>query len=287
LSIRRLDHGLASLATATVLVVCGASGSAHAQGKLEARYTASLAGIPLGRGVWVIDVTGDHYTAAANGKTTGLLQAFAGGHGSVAAAGTVGGGKPVSANYASTVVSEKKSDVVRIALSGGAVKEYSAEPPLLPTPDRIPVTEAHRRGVLDPMSATLMTVTGNGDPLKPEACNRSLAVFDGRGRFDLALSFKRMDRVKAELGYDGPVVVCAVRFNPISGHRPNRSAIKYLMAARDIEVALAPLAPTRVLVPYRVSVPTVLGPAVLEATHFVTGPKAARPTTGATNAKTF
>jgi hypothetical protein len=287
LSVRRFSHGLATLATTAVLVAAGACGSAEAQGKLEARYTASLAGIPLGKGVWVIDVAGDHYTAAANGKTTGLLQVFSGGHGSVAAAGTVNGSKPISATYTSTVVSEKKSDVVRIALSGGTVKDYSAEPPLVPAPDRVPVTEAHRRGVVDPMSATLMPVTGNGDPVRPEACKRSLAVFDGRGRFDLALSFKRMDRVKAEQGYDGPVVVCAVRFQPISGHRPNRSAIKYLMAARDIEVALAPLAPTRVLVPYRVSVPTVLGPAVLEATHFVTGPQVGRPTPSAINAKTF
>ena len=268
-----------------MLLAASASGDVQAQGKLEARYTASLAGIPVGKGVWVVDVSDDQYTAAANGKTTGILQVFSGGHGSAAGRGTVNG-KPLSSDYASTVVVDKKIDTTHIAVNGGNVKDFSAEPQWPPTPDRVPVTDAHRRGILDPMSAWLMPVPGNGDTVKPDACRRTLAVFDGRGRFDLALSFKRMERVKSERGYEGPVVVCAVQYVPIAGHRPNRAAVKYLMAQRDIEVALAPVAGTRIVVPYRISVPTALGPAVLEATQFVTGSQIARPAP-TTNAKTF
>jgi hypothetical protein len=256
-------------------------------GKLQARYTGSLAGIPLGKGTWTIEVTGDKYAASAAGKTTGILQVFAGGQGAVEAKGTVNGGKPVTSTFSSNVVSDKKLDAVRISVAGGNIKDYSAEPPLLPTPDRVPVTDAHRRGVADPMSATLMPVGGNGNPLKPEACNRTLAIFDGRGRFDVALSYKRMERVRSEQGYEGPVVVCAVRYRPIAGHRPNRAAIRYLMESRDIEIALAPIGETRVLIPYRVTIPTVLGAAVLQATHFVTSSDHARQTPGSAHAKTF
>jgi len=78
-------------------------------------------------------------------------------------------------------------------------------------------------------------------------------------------------------------VVCAVSYHPISGHRANRPAIKYLMEARDIEVWYAPIAGTRILVPYRVSIPTVLGAGVLEASYFVTTP---RPPASPANAKT-
>jgi len=265
----------------------GSAGHAGAQGKLEARYVAWLAGIPVGKGQWVIDVTDDQYTATASGKTTGILQVFAGGLGSAAGRGTLNGGKPVSSSYASTIASDKKTDEVRMAVSGGNVKEFSVEPTWPQTPDRIPVTEAHRRGIIDPMSATLMAVGGNGDPVKPEACQRTLAVFDGRGRFDLILSFKRMDHVRSARGYEGPVVVCAVRYNPIAGHRPNRPAVKYLVEQRDIEVALAPVAGTRVLVPYRVTVPTAIGAAVLEAVDFVTGAQAGRAGPATTNARTF
>ena len=93
---RPIARGVAWVASAVVTVA--AAQPADAQSKLEARYTASLAGVPLGRGVWVIDVAGDHYSSSASGKTVGLLQVFSSGQGSVAANGTVNGGKPVSAH---------------------------------------------------------------------------------------------------------------------------------------------------------------------------------------------
>ena len=101
------------------------------------------------------------------------------------------------------------------------------------------MTDADRHNVLDPMTATLVHVAGNGDPVSPQACGRKAAVFDGRMRFDLRSEFKRIETVKAEKGYQGPVVVCAVYFTPISGYNPERYAIRYLTALRDAEVWFA------------------------------------------------
>jgi hypothetical protein len=50
---------------------------------------------------------------------------------------------------------------------------------------------------------------------------------------------------------------------------PERPAIKYLMAQQDMEIWLAPIPGTRVVVPYRISLQTPLGQGVLEATQFV------------------
>jgi Protein of unknown function (DUF3108) len=161
-------------------------------------------------------------------------------------------------------------------LNAGSVKEFVAEPPNIPSPDRVPLTEAHRRGVSDPMTASLLKVPGSGDPFVPQACQRKLAVFDGRMRYDLQLSFKRFDRVKAEKGYQGMVVVCGVRFLPIAGHIPDRAAIKYITDLRDIELWAAPIAGTRVMVPYRVSVPTPIGVGVMQATQFISVPHPSR-----------
>jgi len=36
-----------------------------------------------------------------------------------------------------------------MALSNGIVKEFVAEPPTLPSPERVPLTDAHRRGVTE------------------------------------------------------------------------------------------------------------------------------------------
>jgi hypothetical protein len=154
-------------------------------------------------------------------------------------------------------------------LSSGAVKDLSVDPPTIPNPERIPLTDAHRRGVVDPMSAGLMRVAGNGDPVSPEACRRTIPVFDGRMRFDLQLSFKRIEKVQAQKGYQGPVAVCSVQFVPLAGHVPDRPAIKYLMAQRDMEMWLAPIPGTRIVVPYRISLQTPLGQGVLEATQFI------------------
>jgi hypothetical protein len=263
--------GVVFLAPTTFAAVAGdASHPATAQGRLEAEYIASIAGIPIGRGNWIIEFTNDQYTAAASGTTTGIIRFFTGARGTGAAHGTLNDGQPIPATYGATITYDHKVDDVRMALTGGNVTDYAVEPPLPPIPNRIPVSDADRRGVVDPMTSMLNRVGGNGDPVSPEACNRKVAVFDGRVRYDLHSEFKRMETVKAERGYQGPVAVCTVYFTPISGYVPDRPAIKYLVELRDAEVWLAPISGTRVLVPFRFSMPTPLGTGLLQATAFVT-----------------
>jgi hypothetical protein len=244
--------------------------SAFAQGKLDARYEATLAGIPVGKGAWTIDIADDAFSAAASGGTSGLLKAFAGGSGTGAAQGRVVNGALVSTNYSATTTTSKKSEAIRIVMSNGNVKEYAIEPEPPVDPDRLPITDAHRRGVYDPMTGSMLRVPGSGDPLSPEACRTGAAIFDGRMRYDLKLDFKRMETVRAEKGYRGPVVVCAVYFSPVAGYIPDRPVIKYLAAQRNIEITFAPIAGTRILVPFRMVIPTPLGTAMLEATQFIT-----------------
>jgi uncharacterized protein DUF3108 len=271
-------RGTAALAVAMVTAGLAADAGhvAVAQGRFEAEYTATLAGIPIGRGNWVIDISDDQFTATASGGTFGIVRVLTHGHGVSTAQGPLNGGQPVPQSYVSTITNDKRVDDVRMAFAGGAVKELSVEPPLNPSPDRIPVTDADRRNVLDPMTATLVHVGGSGDPVSPQACGRRAAVFDGRMRFDLKSEFKRIETVKAEKGYQGPVVVCALYFTPIAGYNPERYAIRYLAALRDAEVWFAPIFGTRVLVPYRFSLPTPVGTGVLQATAFVSVPKPPR-----------
>ena len=159
-------------------------------------------------------------------------------------------------------------------LSSGTVKEVTINPPTAFNPERVPLTDATGAASSIPMSGLLIRVPGTGDPLSPETCRRTIPVFDGRMRFDLQMSFKRMDVVKAEKGYRGPAVVCAIQFVPLAGYVPDRPAVKYLVSQHDMEVWLAPVMGTRVVVPFRVSIPTPLGRGVLEATQFITTPSA-------------
>jgi hypothetical protein len=274
---RMISAGLATAALrglggffAGALLLLGAPDGALAQGKLDARYEATLAGIPVGKGAWTIDIGDDQFSAAASGGTAGLLKAFSGGSGTGASQGRVVNGTPVATGYTATTITSKKSEAIRITLANGNVKEFSIEPEPPVDPDRLPVTDAHRRGVYDPMTGSMLKVPGTAEVLSPDSCRTGAGIFDGRMRYDLKLDFKRMETVKAEKGYHGPVVVCAVYFTPVAGYIPDRPVIKYLAAQRNIEIAFAPVAGTRILVPFRMSIPTPLGPAVLEATQFIT-----------------
>jgi hypothetical protein len=262
---------IAGLALGGVALVAGGN-SAQAQGKLEAHYSVTLGGVSFGQGSWTIDVHDDQYTASVSGATVGLMRIFASGQGSSAARGTVANGQLLVNSYASSIQTDKKYDEVRMLLNSGSVKEAIADPPSTPIPERIPVTEAHRRGVTDPMTAAILRVPGNGDTFSPEACRNKVGVFDGRMRYDLSLAFKRLDKVKSDKGYQGTVVVCSIYFTPVAGHVPDRPVIRYLSDLRDAEVWLAPIAGTRLMVPYRASVPTPFGTGVLQATQFVTVP---------------
>ena len=178
-----------------------------------------LAGVPVGKGAWVIDIAENQFTAAASGATAGLLQVFASGQGSGASRGFMVSGNPVPASFAASITSDKKTEEIRMTLGSGDVKDFAVTPEPPDDPERVPVTDAHRHGVSDPMTGSLLRVPGTGNPVGPQACQRTTPIFDGRMRYDLQFAYKRMEQVKADKGYEGPVVVCAVYFAPIAGLR--------------------------------------------------------------------
>src|SRR5258708_38685401 len=85
ISPRRVAGGL----FAGALMLLAVPHPASAQGRLDAHYEATLAGIPVGKGGWTIDISDDQFTASAFGSTAGLLKAFTGGTGTGAPQGRV------------------------------------------------------------------------------------------------------------------------------------------------------------------------------------------------------
>lgn len=112
---RPLRSGLVlAAAVAAAFAAEGRGSAACAQGKVDARYAASLAGLPIGRGAWVIDIGDDKYLAAASGATAGLMRLFSGGEGTGASRGSVVNGQLVSSSYASSISSSRRVNEVRI-----------------------------------------------------------------------------------------------------------------------------------------------------------------------------
>jgi hypothetical protein len=272
-----IAHLRRPLRAAAVLVVAAAvlAGAARAESRLDAHYSVSVAGIAVGQ----TDITaliGDaEYTTSANGRARGLLRALVTGEGVLGARGAVADGRLVPASFNAHTTGDDETSVVSMTLEDGNVKDLTAETSA-PATDRIPLSDDHRRGIVDPLSALLIPAGAAGDVVATQACQRTLPIFDGRRRFDLALSFKRIDKVKAAKGYAGPAVVCAVTFKALAGHRAGSPLVKYL-GGREIELTLAPIAGTRLLAPFRLSIANMLGDIVVEATAFETSTTSVEP----------
>lgn len=239
---------------------------AHADGSLDARYTISFARIRVGDITATVVIGDSEYAISAHGRAGGVMKVLVDGEASFTTHGTIKESHPVPTTFTSKIVSNAETSDVTMVLDEGSVKELAAAPP--PSLDRVPVTEANRQGIVDPLTAMLLSGPAAGEGLSQEACRHTLPIFDGHQRYDLKLAFKRMDKVTAEKGYAGPVVVCSIGYEPIAGHRASTPLVKYLSEGREMEMALAPVAGTRLLVPFRVSIVSMLANLVIEANRF-------------------
>lgn len=239
--------------------------------EFKARYTVRLAILPFifangtvkatlpDHGRYTIDFDANGPGFEMNGKATGVVQ----------------GGVlwPIQASIDTSDSSDKRE--IRIAMSRGRVRRETVTPPLPYRPDRVPVTQEHRKGVIDPISALLMPVLSKGGPAEPGNCDRTLPIFEGTERFDIKLSYLRTEVVKTQKGYEGPAVVCRASYDAIAGHRPKGSA-QYMEQNKTIEAWLAPIAGTNMMAPWRVSLGTRVGTLILEATEFTTSADATK-----------
>lgn len=255
------------LAAAAIVALATAGASAAS---LNAEYALSLGGWPIGTADLSANLDGERYKIDIQARLTGIAGAITGGSGGATAAGTVSGGRPLPTTYGVTSRTSRDQRTVRLGMTGGNVVAVEIAPPVEEREDRVPVRAPHKRGVLDPVSALMMPAFGRGDPLDPAICNRTLPVFDGAARFDVVLSYAETRTVEKP-GYSGPVIACNARYVPVAGHRPDRPGTKFMEENRDLSVWLAPVEGTRVLMPVRISVRTVMGTSVIEATRWNQG----------------
>lgn len=226
-------------------------------------YSVNLAGIPIGNAQLTGAFDGARYRMDVSAVLTGLVGAVTGGQGSARSSGSIAAA-PLPNAFSIATRTSSSGIAVRMALANGNVTQAEVTPPLLDTGDRVPVTAAAKRGVIDPASALMMPARARADLTDPENCNRTLPVFDGATRFNVVLSYGETRQVEKP-GYSGPVLVCNARYVAIAGHRPDRPGVKFMEDNRDMSVWLAPVEGTRVLVPMRIAVRTTLGTNIIEA----------------------
>jgi hypothetical protein len=247
------------------LVLAGAAAPASAAALVDGTYDITVGGFGVGVGGFKATFGARAYTATVTMQLTGFARFMSDGRGSASSVGIVTEARPVPANYSLSTTSGKYTQTIRMGMLAGAVRVLNVSPTPRLRPDIVPVTLAHRRGIVDPVGALVMPMAGSGELLSPAACARTLPVFDGRQRFDIRLAFDRMDKAtgSGKSSYSGPVVVCRASYLPVAGHRLRVGQGKQVAA--PAEVWLAPVAGTRVLVPWKISVQTPSGQAVIQA----------------------
>src|ERR1017187_3575824 len=155
----------------TLVCVLLAVISARAQGKLKAHYTISMTGVTIGEIVWLVEIGDTLYTTSATGKASGVLSMLVNGEGSVAAQGNIAADRLNPSSYPPpTPDDDAIIKLQRTSADGDAPEQITPQPPV--RADRVPVTDADRRGIADPLSAVLIPTKFGGGVLAASDCNQ-------------------------------------------------------------------------------------------------------------------
>ncbi|ASP32425.1 hypothetical protein CHH27_03515 [Labrenzia sp. VG12] len=241
-------------------------GNPAAAADLYMKYKLYALSLPIGSGVLNLDADEDGYSLSANGQTAAFGKLVSDGKGAVKSSGKVKNLSLAPARYALDLKSEDETGTVALNMKAGKVDKVAVNPPQDRMKERIKVTSAHLKDVLDPLSAALLPAPKG---LAKESCNRTLRIYDGKERYDVHMRYKsRRSARTADGRFKGDVLVCGVRYEPVAGHRPNRKTIQQLAANKSMEVWLAPVGDKPFLVPLRASISLPFGSLVVEAEKY-------------------
>jgi hypothetical protein len=252
------------VAAAVAVMACAAPVSASES--LQVGYSVSLLGLPMGTAALSAQVSRSNYSVEVNARLSGVATMVSRARGAAKSSGIISQGRVLPKAFSTATSNSRETRTVRMALNAGSVRAVDIAPPIDDHPARVPVTSAHKRGIVDPVSALVMPAPSHGPLVSPAACDRTIAVYDGYARFDVRLSYAGMREVRST-GYNGLVAVCSARYRAVAGHRTDRSSTQYMENNRQMEVWLMPVERARVLTPFRISVATQIGTVVIEATN--------------------
>jgi hypothetical protein len=254
------------LLAAAGLALCAAMARAGEPVNFEAHFSITMTHVRVGDLTWAIYFADGGYLASARGKASGVFSVLVKGEGSVTTHGRLMPGRLVPQTSLSEVSDEDGSYRVTLTFDeeGALTKVVDKGAP--PPEDRVHVTKNLLRDVADPLSAMLIPIAGNA--FAPANCDRTLRIYDGRRRYNLALSYKRLDKVNMNHGYASKVLVCNVVLRPIAGYKVGSLLVRYLAGKDDLEMWFAPISGAAVMAPVRALMPTMIGTMDIRADEF-------------------
>lgn len=240
--------------------------SAAQAADLYLKYKLYALSLPIGSGVLNVDVDEKTYSLSANGQTAAFGRLVSDGKGKVVVRGKVTDTNLEPAGYSLDLKSADDTGTISMQMRGGGVDKVAVNPPQDRMNERIKVTAAHLKNVVDPLSAALLPAP---QVLSEQSCNRTLQIYDGKERYNVVMHYKSRRKAATSDGrFKGDVLVCGLRYQPVSGHRPKRKSIQELAGNRSMEVWLAPVGDRPYLVPLRASISLPFGSLVVQAEKY-------------------
>lgn len=258
----RISRPSAAFCIAAASCLATPAASLDGVGRFETTYSVTYSGIELGNFTAATQFNGNRYSIRGNGQFAILEGLLFNWKGTTTTAGSIGDdGAPVPSDFVFDYKSGRKGERLRVNYAGAEVTGVEIVPAWTAEPDIVPVRKAQLVRSLDPLSAVFLLGRTKNGKSDASLCQRTIPVFDGRMRYDLILSHRKTVQVKNEgaARYTGPVVVCRVKYVPISGHKPDHANTVHLAKSPDIEVWLVPLPNASLHVPYAIHMPTLGG----------------------------
>jgi hypothetical protein len=229
-----------AFAAALGLTACSAKGAEKASSlgnakpvRLGVEYSIAFLGIPFGHTDYDIRIDSTAYRTTSHFETSGIVSAFWQATIDATASGqfTTAGISPTEydSHYRR---GEKKHQRVKLTYAGGAVPLLFADPPY--NLHKYPVTDAQKKEGVDPLSAATSVLAG-ARATTSNPCGTVAAVFDGRRRYNIELTYLRDEPVKLANGvFAGKAHLCQLHYNQIAGFKP-----KILKEGRELPPAYA------------------------------------------------
>jgi hypothetical protein len=229
---------------------------AHAGTAATVNYIVSLGGANIASAEVRLNDDGRRYTLDLTADVTGLGQLVASGTAAADSAGTLDRDSFNSQKFDLRTRANAETFSIAIEYASGEVTKFVVDPPLLDNIDRVPLERKDLHGVNDMLAAFVLRAPALG----PAICNHRMQVFTGLERFDLVMRYAQDDvATSPRTGYQGPVVLCKIRYIPVSGHFTTSEMTSFLAKSDRILIWYAPLGTTGYMIPYRVVVGTSMG----------------------------
>ena len=249
-----------------VLTVFGLLAPVQAQAeplRHRADFDIQLAGLPFAQASFNSFRDDNLYEIEVNFKSSGVGQVVNDMTAELVSSGVIADSGLQSQRYYLQYRKGERHRRFEAEFKDGDVVATRIEPPRDRSKQRnwIPVTENDLKSVTDPLAALIQPVAV-GDPCKP-----LIPVYDGETRLDINLERKREESYKTK-GFDGTVVVCAMRYTPLSGYRKGSREAEFLKRLKRMEIWFAKSDRMNVYAPVFFSVPTRFGTLTMKATRF-------------------